>query len=303
MRANSWAGLITNASPFVLPPGAAVQQVNLEGSVPGQISARGGMRKVAAVGVSADILDCYPYDHNGYTTLVAMAADGTLIAMDRPAYGAEPSTPFEPKMETTGAIVSSSYTQRYVEGDYDPIGTDVANPTEALCASAIDGGTAFTALWEKSLDAQTCQAIPGDSGFSGGSATASAECGDELPPGLCGGGNATANEPGVPRNLTVAFSSTNPSAAVSWQSPESDGGSPVLDYELDISTDDGSNAQELPYKPAAPFAAFSATSANVYWTQPIALRAEEPGTEAAQLPILDWDLEQQASTNGGTSWS
>ena len=302
MRANSWAGLVTNASPFVLPPGAAVEQVNLVGIVPGQISARGGMRKIAAVGVVADILDCYPYDHNGYTTLVAMAADGSLVAMDRPAYGAEPSTPVEPKMETAGAIVSSSYTQRYVEGDYDSVGVGSSSQSqpEALCASAIDGGSAFTALWEKSLDAKTCQAIPGDSGFSGGSATVSAECGDVVPTGLCGGSNPTATTPGVPRSLAVQFSSTSASAGVSWAAPESDGGSPVLDYELDISTDNGANGYGLPGKARTPLVSFGATSATADWTPLPALLAPD-GPYA--LPELDWDLERQASVDGGSTWS
>jgi hypothetical protein len=260
------------------------------------------MRKVSAVGAREDILDCYPYDHDGYTTLVAMAADGSLVAMDRPAYGAEPSTPFEPKMETAGAIVSSSYTQRYVEGDYDDVGkeTSVQPPAEASCASALDGGSAFTSLWANSLDAQTCEAIPGESGFSGGSATVSAECGDVVPAGLCGGSNPSATTPGVPRNLTVQFSSTSASAGVSWTAPESDGGSPVLDYELDISTDDGANGYALPRKARTPQVSFGATSATADWAPLPALLAPDG---PYGLPELDWVLERQASVDGGNTWS
>ena len=37
-----WAGLVTNASPYSLPPGAAVTQVNLQSINPGQIVVRPG---------------------------------------------------------------------------------------------------------------------------------------------------------------------------------------------------------------------------------------------------------------------
>jgi hypothetical protein len=41
-----WAGLATNASPYAIPPGAAVTQVNLQAIVPGQISVRPGHNAV-----------------------------------------------------------------------------------------------------------------------------------------------------------------------------------------------------------------------------------------------------------------
>lgn len=37
-----WAGLVTNASPYSIPPGAAVTQVNLQCLVPGQLNVRLG---------------------------------------------------------------------------------------------------------------------------------------------------------------------------------------------------------------------------------------------------------------------
>lgn len=41
-----WAGLVTNASPYALPPGAAVTQVNLQIISPGQIAVRPGLQAV-----------------------------------------------------------------------------------------------------------------------------------------------------------------------------------------------------------------------------------------------------------------
>jgi hypothetical protein len=39
---DKWAGLVTNASPYAIPPGSAVTQVNLQIISPGQISVRPG---------------------------------------------------------------------------------------------------------------------------------------------------------------------------------------------------------------------------------------------------------------------
>jgi hypothetical protein len=43
---DKWAGLVTNASPYAIPPGAAVTQVNLQVIAPGQISLRPGTSAV-----------------------------------------------------------------------------------------------------------------------------------------------------------------------------------------------------------------------------------------------------------------
>jgi hypothetical protein len=42
-----WAGLVTNASPYALPPGAAVAQVNLQVIAPGQLTVRPGTAAVS----------------------------------------------------------------------------------------------------------------------------------------------------------------------------------------------------------------------------------------------------------------
>lgn len=39
---DTWKGLVTNASPYSIPPGAAVTQVNLQCIVPGQLNVRLG---------------------------------------------------------------------------------------------------------------------------------------------------------------------------------------------------------------------------------------------------------------------
>lgn len=43
---DKWAGLVTNASPYSLPPGAAVTQVNLQVLSPGELNVRTGSTTV-----------------------------------------------------------------------------------------------------------------------------------------------------------------------------------------------------------------------------------------------------------------
>lgn len=48
-----WAGLVTNASPYALPPGAAVTQVNVQVINPGQLVVRNGHASVSWATVSS----------------------------------------------------------------------------------------------------------------------------------------------------------------------------------------------------------------------------------------------------------
>ena len=50
---SEWGGLATNASPYSIPPGAAVTQVNLQAIVPGQISVRPGHNTITFSAITA----------------------------------------------------------------------------------------------------------------------------------------------------------------------------------------------------------------------------------------------------------
>lgn len=43
---DTWKGLVTNGSPYALPPGAAVTQTNFQCRRPGELSARNGQTSV-----------------------------------------------------------------------------------------------------------------------------------------------------------------------------------------------------------------------------------------------------------------
>jgi hypothetical protein len=79
-----WSGLITNASPYSLPGGACVSQVNLQCLKPGQIQCRQGMSTVGAAStvyvLNAPIL-CVAAIPGGVARRVALQA-GSNIHID-----------------------------------------------------------------------------------------------------------------------------------------------------------------------------------------------------------------------------
>jgi hypothetical protein len=138
MKADQWPGLVTNASPYAIPLGAAVEQTNLVCTTPGQIVSRDGMRKVACVGATPALLDCYPYEANGKTYLISLTAAGQLVAFESPAYGVETARPAEPSLAATGSQVATSYTYRYATSSTPAGQPEPPPPVETL--DSLDGG-------------------------------------------------------------------------------------------------------------------------------------------------------------------
>lgn len=105
-----WAGLVTNASPYAIPEGAATEQTNITTLVPGQLTSRGGMRPVSFTGDSAgEIRDCYPYVTSTSVKLLALNASGQVVTLAAPAYGAELSSPLAPALSPASGQVQSNY--------------------------------------------------------------------------------------------------------------------------------------------------------------------------------------------------
>lgn len=114
MKAKQWAGLVTNASPYILPPGAAVAQDNLHCRTPGQLEVRDGMRKVLFSGPQGfDSISIYPYAFNGQTSVVALKSNGTVHVLTGPFPGVAPAAPVEPTLSPSAGQTVSSYTGRF----------------------------------------------------------------------------------------------------------------------------------------------------------------------------------------------
>lgn len=107
MKIAQWRGLLTNASAYAVPPGGAIVQINLNNTVPGQLSCRGGMRRVAlSEGLSggSDIRELFRYAYGTDEKLLVFDATGAIQVVSSPALGAptpndeycQPSIPIFP---------------------------------------------------------------------------------------------------------------------------------------------------------------------------------------------------------------
>jgi len=90
---DKWSGLATNASPYAIPPGAAVTQVNLQVIVPGQITVRPGTAAVSfaatsgtttATGTTGPIVSIFRYPRTT-DNIVYQNSSGQLFVARTPS--------------------------------------------------------------------------------------------------------------------------------------------------------------------------------------------------------------------------
>jgi len=78
-----WAGLVTNASPYAIPPGACVEQVNVQCLLPGELTVRRGLATVsfpAPVTSTSPVAKAFRYQHGTDEHIVYQAADGSIYS-------------------------------------------------------------------------------------------------------------------------------------------------------------------------------------------------------------------------------
>jgi len=124
MAQKQWAGLVTDASPYVLAPGASVEQVNLSTAIPGQLTSRGGMRAVV-FGEDDDtapeeIRDLLPYATPTDRALLALTSEGSLVLLISPHAGPAPTAPVTPAVTANGEQVASNYVGQFALGPQAP---------------------------------------------------------------------------------------------------------------------------------------------------------------------------------------
>lgn len=82
-----WSGLVTNASPYAIPPGAAVTQVNLQVLSPGNVTVRPGTAAVsfaAHTGSTAPIVRAFRYP-GASDSIVYQNASGQIFVARSPS--------------------------------------------------------------------------------------------------------------------------------------------------------------------------------------------------------------------------
>lgn len=84
---DKWTGLVTNASPYAVPPTAAATQVNLQGLAPGELVTRSGITSVSFTthtGASAAIVQCVHFQHGTLPHIVYQNASGRVYVAKGP---------------------------------------------------------------------------------------------------------------------------------------------------------------------------------------------------------------------------
>jgi hypothetical protein len=76
-----WSGLVTNASPYAIPPGAAVTQVNVQCLSPGQVSVRPGVNSVTSGGTQIVQMVRFDSATQQRVAVVSYAGEITLVSV------------------------------------------------------------------------------------------------------------------------------------------------------------------------------------------------------------------------------
>jgi hypothetical protein len=87
LRIGKWGGLITAVSPYVVPAGGSVEQVNAQSISPGQLSVRGGMQPISPrPGSSSPILEMWGYSvgSGGTEVVFTFHEDGKIRQAEMP---------------------------------------------------------------------------------------------------------------------------------------------------------------------------------------------------------------------------
>lgn len=82
-----WSGLVTNSSPYALPPGAAVTQVNLQVINPGQLVCRKGATVVSfatSSGTTVPIVKAMRTPYGGIEKVIYQNQSGQVFVAQGP---------------------------------------------------------------------------------------------------------------------------------------------------------------------------------------------------------------------------
>lgn len=80
---DKWAGLVTNASPYSIPPGSAVSQVNLQCLVPGRLTVRPGLQTItfaSADSTASAVRSVFRYQNGTTEHLVYQDSEGRIYS-------------------------------------------------------------------------------------------------------------------------------------------------------------------------------------------------------------------------------
>ena len=234
-----WAGLVTNASQYAIPPGATVEQVNLQCLVPGQLTVRPGMATVAftnAVTTGGAVVRAFRYQHGSSEHIVFQDAIGNIyssqIAAATPAVLGPPTPP-----SIASAVPGPNSIQVTAVA---PAGTGGSPITGYTFQVSSDNQITWVAAGSSSSTLSTLRNLQAGVGYFvraaatnvNGASAFSVPFGVVTPTA-----DATVTIPAVPTNVTATAGRAM--ATVRWSAPATAGNSPVTLYTIQQSSDRG----------------------------------------------------------------
>lgn len=154
MKNEQWQGLITNASPYAIPPGSSVEQVNAQTNKPGQLSSRKGMAVVPVAEGRVNPVDVQSVNIGENVYLFGTTANG-LELFHSPGVLVSDESGLVPNISSTENVTATSYLMHYFangveEGSQpvDPTPVDPPTNPEPVLVSGISGGISTTASHE-----------------------------------------------------------------------------------------------------------------------------------------------------------
>ncbi len=237
---NKWAGLVTNASPYAIPPGAAVEQVNLQCLVPGQLTCRPGMIPVTfanPVAGAQAIVRAFRYQHGSSEHIVYQDSAGNIYSS---VVAASTATPVSPPAAPTitaalpgDATISVNVSAPAATGGAVIAGYSFQVSTDGGVTWQPAGSSAGTSHTIVGLANGTAYRIRAAATNSAGSGDYSAAFGPVSP-------KAPSIGPSLPPALVTAAATAANTATVNWYTPTDNGGSAITGYSIQRSSDRGS---------------------------------------------------------------
>jgi hypothetical protein len=236
---NKWAGLVTNASQYAIPPGAAVEQVNLQCLIPGQLTVRPGMTPVTLPVPSTattSIVRAFRYQHGSAEHIVYQDAQGNIYSSVVAAGAVTTTSP--PGAPVIAAALPGNTT----------IAVSITAPTDTG-GSAItgysfqvstDNGTTWTGAGSSTATSYTITGLVNGTAYrirasannASGTGDYSASFGPVSP-------SAPVVRPASPPAVVTATAAAANTATVAWYTPSDNGGSPITGYSVQSSPDRG----------------------------------------------------------------
>lgn len=108
-----WSGLVTHASPYLLPRGANQEQTNVHCRKPGELQCRRGVSRLLASGPAVGtVLDAWSIRGSQGSRLLSLTQSGNLVLMESLQAEAVRS-PYAPILSTQPGQSATSYTWEY----------------------------------------------------------------------------------------------------------------------------------------------------------------------------------------------